>query len=284
LRVARRLAVLVLAVAIAAGAQVETTLAGDPPAPETATAPAEEEPTICSDRPTKANGTCTVPKDHWQIESDVAIWSHSDDNGAIADQLLAPNPTLKYGLTDHVDLEANIAPYEQLWTRVGNVKTSDTSVSDLLLRLKWEAVKQPAWSLAIIPFVTAPTARMPVGNGRWEGGVIIPITLNLPDKFELTFQPEIDVFENEALDGHHAEIANLADLSRPLNDRLTVYGEVWGAEDFDPAGRVSMASADVAAAYLVSKTLQLDLGADFGLTRATPRTVVYIGISKLFWR
>ena len=40
--------------------------------------------------------------------------------------------------------------------------------------------------------------------------------------------------------------------------------------------------ADVAIAYLLRPTLQLDLGANFGLNRLTPDEQVYVGLSTRF--
>jgi hypothetical protein len=36
----------------------------------------------------------------------------------------------------------------------------------------------------------------------------------------------------------------------------------------------------VAATYAVSNTLQLDVGANFGLNAATPRSQLYVGVSR----
>jgi hypothetical protein len=57
---------------------------------------------------------------------------------------------------------------------------------------------------------------------------------------------------------------------------------VWGAWDFDPAGTARQYSIDGAVAYLVSRDVQLDAGANFGLNRATPDVEIYGGVSKRF--
>ena len=51
--------------------------------------------------------------------------------------------------------------------------------------------------------------------------------------------------------------------------------------NFDPADTVTLASADVAIADLVSPKLQLDMGANFG-TRHTTDTELYAGVSVRF--
>ena len=65
---------------------------------------------LCTDRPPKANLPCTVDPGHFQYESDVFNWTRSVSGGATTDTFLYTNPTLKVGLTNTIDLEANMAP------------------------------------------------------------------------------------------------------------------------------------------------------------------------------
>lgn len=237
---------------------------------------------ICTDRPTKANGPCTVPAGHWQVETDIVNWTYASQNGVRSDLVLSPNPTLKRGLTDHLDVEVNWAPYQMLRTRSAAGDTRASGIGDVYLRLKWALYSGAAVSVSVTPWVKAPTASRALGNGRVEEGVAAPININLPDKFALTFGPELDALENASLHGQHASLVNLVGLSRPVTDKLTLFGEVWNDQNFDPTGTTSQSSADVAAAYLLSNTLQFDLGANFGLNRATPRAQAYVGVSKRF--
>ena len=50
---------------------------------------------ICTDRPTKSNSACTVPKGLVQIEADGFNWLHNGSGGTRTDQLLFTNPTFK---------------------------------------------------------------------------------------------------------------------------------------------------------------------------------------------
>src|SRR6478735_12059074 len=62
---------------------------------------------ICTDRPTKSNFACTVPKGLVQIEADGFTWLNNTAGGNRTDQLLFSNPTVKYGLTDSSDIQLN---------------------------------------------------------------------------------------------------------------------------------------------------------------------------------
>jgi hypothetical protein len=52
--------------------------------------------------------------------------------------------------------------------------------------------------------------------------------------------------------------------------------------NFDPGGRIDQASADVAVAHALSNAVQIDLGANLGLTSATPDLEIYAGLSFRF--
>ena len=69
-------------------------------------------------------------------------------------------------------------------------------------------------------------------------------------------------------------------VSLPRN--FTLYGELWGDWNFDPAGVIRQYSADAAIAYGVTPYLQLDAGANFGLNRYTPGSRPYVGVSQKF--
>jgi hypothetical protein len=77
-------------------------------------------------------------------------------------------------------------------------------------------------------------------------------------------------------------MAQVAGLGWQASERLNLSAEIWGQWDWDPAGTTRQASVDGAVAYLLSNSVQLDAGANFGLNRATPDVEIYGGVSKRF--
>jgi hypothetical protein len=131
--------------------------------------------------------------------------------------------------------------------------------------------------------VKVPTARHSIGNGKWEGGLIVPLQYAIPKTtLALSATPEIDWNADADGRGHHWGTAQVVNLGWQVNDKLNLSAEVWGQWDWDPAGTTKQASADGAVAYLVNPSLQLDAGVNFGLNRATPDVDVYAGIAKQF--
>jgi hypothetical protein len=77
----------------------------------------------------------------------------------------------------------------------------------------------------------------------------------------------------------------LANLSRALSSSVTGYVELWGQVDDDPTATTRQSSLDVAVSWVAwdqLPNLQLDLGANIGLTSATPKLQAYTGISQRF--
>lgn len=237
---------------------------------------------ICTDRPTKANSICTVPTGALQLETDAINWTTNRDGGVRTDVILYTNPYLKYGLGPKTDIEVNIAPYETVRVSAGGSHDTIGGIGDLYVRLKQQLTDSSAKvQVGVIPFVKAPTARIGIGNRKWEGGVALPIVFTLPQGFTLNLGPEVDLLADSDGHGRHAQAIGVVNLSKSVG-KATLYGELWSAHNFDPAGTVHQYSADVAVAYLVAPTLQLDVGGNFGLNRFTPDAQVYAGISTRF--
>lgn len=237
---------------------------------------------LCTDRPTKANATCTVPAGDWQVESDIASSTHDSHDGITSDTFYAVNPYLKYGLNDHQDIEINWAPNIRVRSTEDGHGHTLSGAGDLYVRFKSRLVGDDDFSMALIPFVKAPTAARGVGNDRWEGGLALPIGMALPAGFSLTLGPEVDWLADSDGHGHHATYTQLVNLSHALGSRVTLAVEYWAQDNHDPAGTIRQRSADVALSFLVNPTLQLDVGANFGLNSQTPDSQLYLGIAHRF--
>jgi len=241
-------------------------------------------PPICTDRPTKANSTCTVPTGSFQLETDVANTAHDRQGTSTTDTVNIINPTLKYGLGAQTDVQINWSPHIRVETRDRQTGERDRTngSGDVIVRLKTRLVDTDTGALALIPFVKAPTAAHGLGNDRWEGGLAMPIAIPLPGDFSLTLGPEVDVLADADGAGHHGALINLVNVAHPLGSKMTVAFELWDSVNRDPSGTIRQRSADIALSYLVGPALQLDIGANIGLNRDTPDRQVYLGLSTRF--
>ena len=244
-----------------------------------ATAHAEPTP-ICTDRPAKANAVCTVAPGHVQLENSLVGWARFKAAGSSATTLTVGSSVLKYGLTDHSDLQLGWTPYIRIVIWDKGSSESIGGIGDVSLRSKHRLSRAEApVQVALIPFAKLPTAKRGIGNRRFEGGLAMPISFSLVGPVTATLGPELDLLADGDGHGTHVGLVNIINLSAPVAPRLTLAVELWTNSNIDPAGTVKQASADVALAYALANDFQLDAGINGGLTRATPDLELYVGLS-----
>jgi hypothetical protein len=242
-------------------------------------------PAICTDRPTKSNFACTVEPGHFQYEADLFNATTYSNKGTSTETWLILNPTLKYGIAPGIDIEGSFSPFARVRNNDASAASSEiTGPSDFTVRLKYQFLDADESRLqaTLLPYLKAPTARLGIGNGAWEGGLLLPVNYKLTDTITLTSVPELDILKNSLNDGRHAATTQLVNVGIALPGNFTLYAELWGAWNFDPAGTVEQFSADTALAYAVTPYLQLDAGLNFGLNAVTPDVQGYLGISQKF--
>jgi hypothetical protein len=244
---------------------------------------ADEQP-ICATRPGKSTAPCTVPAGHLQLETGLADWSVQKAGDERDTSLAIGETTFRYGLTDRSEISLDVTPWERATSRAGGTHDSASGFGDLVASYK-QLLTAPdaALQVALLPSVKIPTAKHSLGNGKWEGGLLVPILYQLgKSPFSINLTPELDWAADADGHGHHLAMAQVASLGWQLNDKLSISGDLWGHWNWDPAGTTRQYSADGAVAYLVNNDLQLDAGANFGLNGETPDVELYGGISKRF--
>jgi hypothetical protein len=241
---------------------------------------------ICTDRPTKSNGPCTVPAGHLQIESDIVSAAFQRQGGVTTDTYVVADPNLKIGLTKTLDAELAIIPVETIVTHDHGTDSTLTGFGDMVARVKWNVIGADGGdlSIALSPFVKLPTARHGLGNGAVEEGLLIPLTYNLPAGWQFGFNGEIDALKNQNDDGRHASYTAIFSMAHPLTKTVTGSAEIWTNIDGEAGQVVRQQSFDLSFAWIPAamQRFQLDGGLNLGLNKATPGAEVYLGVSRLF--
>jgi Putative MetA-pathway of phenol degradation len=245
--------------------------------------PADQMRTFSTDRPTKSNVPYTVDAGHFQYETDLVNFTHQVSGSTRTDTLLVPNPTFKVGLTNNADLEVNL-PFAGVHSFGSGPPSTLWGIGDTFVRSKINLWGNDGGvtAAAAIPYVKAPTAPFGIGNGAVEGGLIGPAAVSLPNSFTLLLVPEIDALKNIADNGRHGNYVFDVNLSREVIKNVTAYVELWSDYSADPTKGGTLMSFDAAVAWVVLPNVQIDLGANFGLTSATPVIQVYTGLSQRF--
>ncbi|MEO7503643.1 MAG: transporter [Sphingomicrobium sp.] len=241
-----------------------------------APAAAADPPAFCTDRPGLATGTCTAAAGTFQLESSLAEWSRSDTGRELR---LGPS-VLRYGFDDRTEVQLGFTPFDQVRT-FGAAR--HRGVGDVTVAFKHRfSDPDAATSIALLPFVKLPTARDPIGNGRWEGGLLVPMQAPLAGPLSLTLTPEADWNANGDGNGHHARLSSAASLGLTLSPRWSAALDGQVGRERDGGVTAWDATVGLSAAFLATPTLQLDSEVDVGLTSGTPETTLKTGVSARF--
>lgn len=247
----------------------------------TAPAAAQELEPICADRPGKGNAPCTVAPGHVQIElgfDDLSIQHRSGITTSINDigGLLA-----KFGLTDRLDIEAGVNLYQSEREHGASLTETRTGVGDLFLHMKY-GLESGRFSLAVNPYVKLPVATAAVGNGKLEGGLVVPMAYELGSGWALGDTLEADALANASGAGMHPNVSEVLGVGKRITEDLTLGAEFWTDQNFDPSSFSAQYSVGVELADLLNNDTQIDCGVNFGLDRQTPDVEIYAGIAERF--
>lgn len=247
---------------------------------------------MTTDRPDMTESPFTVDAGHIQIESNLFAYARSrpDMDGAISDTYEFATTNVRIGLTNNTEVNIVWQPYGITSTRLRSPLTTsrDTGMGGIDLRGKinlWgnDSFDTMGSALALLPYISLPTDRKNgISPEHVEGGLIVPLTLKLSDKFDLGLNAGASWIRNDDKAGYHTEYLASAALAYAWTDKLGTYYEV--AANFhgdDPRGS-DVVVLGTGITYAVTDNLQLDAGMNFGVTAASDRFNPFIGISQRF--
>ncbi|MGO9039891.1 MAG: transporter [Steroidobacteraceae bacterium] len=236
-----------------------------------------------TDRPPKANSPYTVDAGHFQYETDIAVYSYGNTDGVKTQDWTLVDPTLKLGLTNTIDAELQVTPYETALTKTAANTTNVSGYGDTIARLKINVLgdDRGAVAVALLPYVKLPTAQSDLGNGSIEGGLILPISTSAPGGFTVIVMPEGDYLKNTSGNGYHGAFDFLINVSHPIGKRWTFYSEFFTSQSFESQDK-PVYTLDEALTCALTPNLQLDFGGNFSLNSVAPRTQLYAGLSQRY--
>lgn len=238
---------------------------------------------FCADRPGKATPPCILDMGRVQVETGLAAAAFQRSGPEREERWLLGETELRVGVSHRTELQATWAPVSEERTRGPGGHTRVSGVSDLILAVR-TSLSDPdrgGPAAAFQVFMTAPIATRGQGAGGWEGGVRLPLAVDVAEGVALGATPEADIRRDADGRGAHAVLAGAIGLSRDTGP-VTLTAELWAERDFDPAGHVTRASVDVSVAWMATPDLQFDLGANAGATSTTPDLEVYVGVARRF--
>jgi Putative MetA-pathway of phenol degradation len=241
---------------------------------------------LSTDRPDQTESPYTVDAGHFQVELDffkLTYDRHSPDGLRSEIWNIAP-VNLKVGLLNNVDLQIVLDNYVNVRTRDPIARTTDrvSGFGDVTTRLKinlWGNDGGPT-AFALMPYVKLPLDASNLRNGHTEGGLILPLAVELPGGWGMGLMTEVDFVSDDA-GGHDTEWVNSITLNHGITKELSGYVEFFAvtgnAPGFDWQGQV-----DVGFTYGLTDNVQFDFGCNFGVTKSAPDYQPFAGVSIRF--
>lgn len=235
------------------------------------------------------NGPYTVDAGRVQVETVVGLFARDHNTAAGADTttefLSLASTTVRLGLRHNWDFGVTVPPHIRLRThdRLTGDRTRQSGMGDVTLRTKYNLWGNDGGSTAfgLVAFSKLPTSQDGIGNRHVEGGVGLPVALELPLGWWLGVTPEFHWFHDVNGDGYHMNFASTTFLWHQIVGDLSGYIESanWVSAERDSPW---ISTLDVGLTYVFRRRIQFDLGAYIGLTRAANDITPFFGISVRF--
>jgi hypothetical protein len=246
--------------------------------------PADQLRDMSTDRPDTTESPYTVDVGHYQFELSLVDFTADtrNDDGVRTGSLAVAPMLLKAGILDNMDLQLGIDPYtrERQTDKTTNAKTTVEGFGDLTLRVKinlWGNDKGDT-ALAIMPFIKFPTATGDLGNGKIEGGLILPLAVDLGNEVSLGLMQEFDAVRTDSSDRYSVDWVHTVTVGFPIAGELGGYVEFAGFANLSHSERYR-GYADAGVTYGLTPDVQLDAGLRIGVTKAADDLGLFLGVS-----
>ena len=232
------------------------------------------------DRPGVTESPFTVDAGHFQVEMDALRLINSRDDNQRHREFKAAYTNLKLGLSRRTDIQLEVPLYKIDKERsVGEADWQrHTGFGDLALRVKHNFLgddQDGPIAMAVVGYVRFPTGGQ-TGSGAAEYGLIVPVNIELPHKFNLDLQLESDLEYDRDLRRRYVQLMPSIALDHEFTDVFSFLIE--GVTQWDTKHAGWRSSLNLAPIFTVNENLQFDFGAHLALNRETDREF-FIGFS-----
>ncbi|RZL14938.1 MAG: transporter, partial [Pedobacter sp.] len=183
-----------------------------------------------TDRPDVTESPFTIDAGHFLYEADLLKFKNEKDEISSQRTFLINQADLKLGITNSTDVQIIIQSFgtKSDLDLVTGIKTNERGIGDLTIRVKQNLLGNDGgrFSIAVLPYLKLPTSHFEQEN-RYEGGLVIPIQLKLPNDWKLGFQIEGDRLKDKYDAQMHTELLQSVTLSHEILKRLDGIAETY---------------------------------------------------------
>ena len=239
-----------------------------------------------TDGPGSTESPYTVDAGHFQVEMTLVDYTydresfdgvtHRSEEWAIAPMLL------KIGLLNQLDVQLLLEPYNVLYEREDGTRVTRRGYGDTTVRVKYNFWGNDGGrtAFAATPYVRFPTSQDRLGSRGVEGGVVLPLSVELPRDFYLGVTTRFDAVRNEGRSGYHPEFINSVEFGHDLFGNLYGYVEFFSGVSAERDSNWE-ATFDMGLIYELTESVWLKLGLNIGMTRSADDRSAFAGIA---WR
>jgi hypothetical protein len=234
---------------------------------------------MATDRPDTTESPVSVEAGRVQIESSLWGFARDEDDGVTVETWTWGESNVKLGVADNQDIQFVIRPWIVDSVKTAGMEERAEGFGDIEVRYKYNLWGNDGGTtaMALMPFVSIPT-QTEVSTGEWEGGLIVPFSIELCDGIGLGLMGEIDRVWDDAGHDHDWEFLHSAVVGFDLTATVGVYLEyigIAGEGDYQ-----ALASGGFTWGQM--ENLQWDIGFTAGLTEAAEDFSVFQGVSFRF--
>lgn len=240
-----------------------------------------------TDRPDRTESPYTVDAGRYQFETDIFTYTYKQQNSGgqvtTTRKYYFNQINLKAGITQRMDLQVVIPSFVVSDVDIGGIKDIKRGLGDILVRLKMNVAgnDEGPVSLGVMPFLKTPTATSNLGNSRFEGGIIMPLCVQLPKDWQIGTMAQLNYYKNENDNNYHATFISSISFGHSVVGELSGYVEFY-SESSGEQGTSWVATADVGLTYKTDPNTQFDIGMNTGVTPATGAVNPFLGLSMRF--
>ncbi|SNC75801.1 Putative MetA-pathway of phenol degradation [Hymenobacter gelipurpurascens] len=232
------------------------------------------------DRPGVTESPFTVDAGHFQLETDALRLINSREDTMRNRDFHVAYAVAKMGLSRRTDLQVEV-PLYSISKQRGERQTDwdhNRGFGDLAIRVKHNFLgndqKGPI-SMGVVAYTRLPTGGK-AGSGAVEGGLILPVNIMLPHKWNLDVQIESDVNYDREQDNHYMRVMPSVALDHEFSDVFSFLVE--GVTQWDAEHSGWRSSVNIAPIFSVNDNLQFDFGTHLALSRESDREF-FVGVT-----
>jgi len=240
----------------------------------------------CPDRPGIGTPACTLDAGRASIEIGLGDWTLDKNGQERQDVFEAAGLLVRYGLAEHAEIQFGWTPVG--WSRIrdrmsGEVERRSASGDvTLALRRNLRSPDGSGLSIAVMPHISLPIGRQPIGAGDWGAGLRVPLSYELSDQWSLVTTAQVDAAVDEDGSGRHLAFGEVIGATLKIGESVTVTTEYQVTADHDPQGHTIGHLLGLSFGWLPGDNIQIDAGANSGLDHDAPGVEVYLGLSRRF--